>query len=413
MRDLILVRGAPASGKSTWIAENHLEPYTISPDSVRLMYSSPIPDPATGELHMNMRNEQLVWDFIEDIMTLRMRTGQFIVLDAQDGRYDRWIKLAKKFYYNVWFKQIDATKDECLARNAARDPLHRLPDYVMLQAFMWLENNPMPSSVWPVTDAVVAGTMEPTVVDKYRRIHFCGDIHGSYVPLKRFYDDTDGFNEKELFVFVGDYADRGTAPKETLELLMAQRDKPNVIFLEGNHRSERIWVDACKDEIRSKEFLYHTMPQLEGIDKRALKEWCHKWQQLAYLQYHGKRYFVTHAGIGYMPEHIRWVPAHTYIRGGDYEEDVEREWCEQCYGPDLIQVHGHRNFYGYPMEEADESINLNSPVEFGADWRVLTVSKDMIEYHYYPNPDHQPINTALAEFMLEPNKVIGEPDGTK
>ena len=136
MRDLILLRGAPASGKSTWSREHHLEPYTISPDSVRLMYSSPVPDPATGEMQMNMRNEQHVWDFIEDIMTLRMRTGQFIVLDAQDGRYDRWIKLARKYNYRRWYKQIEATREECLARNSARPSLTRLPDYVMLQAFM-------------------------------------------------------------------------------------------------------------------------------------------------------------------------------------------------------------------------------------------------------------------------------------
>ena len=50
MRDLILVRGAPGSGKSTWVAQNNLQPYCISSDAVRLMFSSPEIDPSTGEV---------------------------------------------------------------------------------------------------------------------------------------------------------------------------------------------------------------------------------------------------------------------------------------------------------------------------------------------------------------------------
>ena len=37
MKKLLLLRGAPASGKSTFIKENNLEPYVISSDNLRLM----------------------------------------------------------------------------------------------------------------------------------------------------------------------------------------------------------------------------------------------------------------------------------------------------------------------------------------------------------------------------------------
>ena len=40
MRTLLLMRGAPGSGKSTWIKENNLEQYTLSPDTIRVMCSS-------------------------------------------------------------------------------------------------------------------------------------------------------------------------------------------------------------------------------------------------------------------------------------------------------------------------------------------------------------------------------------
>ena len=41
MRKLFILRGAPASGKSTWVRENDLEEFTISSDNIRLLLSSP------------------------------------------------------------------------------------------------------------------------------------------------------------------------------------------------------------------------------------------------------------------------------------------------------------------------------------------------------------------------------------
>ena len=37
MRTLFLLRGAPGAGKSTWVKENQLEPYTLSADNIRQM----------------------------------------------------------------------------------------------------------------------------------------------------------------------------------------------------------------------------------------------------------------------------------------------------------------------------------------------------------------------------------------
>ena len=41
MRTLLLMRGAPGSGKSTWIKENGLSNYVLEPDKIRMMCSSP------------------------------------------------------------------------------------------------------------------------------------------------------------------------------------------------------------------------------------------------------------------------------------------------------------------------------------------------------------------------------------
>ena len=37
MRILLLLRGSASCGKSTWIAQNGLKPYTLSADDIRLL----------------------------------------------------------------------------------------------------------------------------------------------------------------------------------------------------------------------------------------------------------------------------------------------------------------------------------------------------------------------------------------
>ena len=42
MRTLLLLRGAPGAGKSTWIEENNLQNYTLEADKFRQLTSNPI-----------------------------------------------------------------------------------------------------------------------------------------------------------------------------------------------------------------------------------------------------------------------------------------------------------------------------------------------------------------------------------
>ena len=39
---VVLMRGLPCSGKSTWLRNNNCEDYVISPDTFQLMLSPPI-----------------------------------------------------------------------------------------------------------------------------------------------------------------------------------------------------------------------------------------------------------------------------------------------------------------------------------------------------------------------------------
>ncbi len=409
MRDLILLRGAPGSGKSTFVRDNHLEPYTLSSDAVRLMFSCPEFDALTGEPHISQRNEHAVWEFIEQTAELRMKMGQFLVLDAQNIAPERWMDMAEKYRYRVWKKTMDATLEECLERNAARPVLQQVPEHVIRASVWRIDQHKLSNRIKEVTDEVVRGDLSPKNVDNYKRLFFIGDIHSCYTALQSFFDHIHGPREDDLYVFVGDYLDRGLEHKETLEFLVSHRLDWNFMFLTGNHIHESLWAQDRVDEIRSREFLHNTMPALADVDKKPVREWCSRWSQLAYLEFHGKRYFVTHAGIGFMPEHIRFIPSQTYIRGGAYEEDIDRAWCEKCYGADLIQIHGHRNWYSYAIDETETSINLNSAIEFGEPLRVYGVDADNTYYLQFDNPVHRSGMTLRRRADIMEGKDVGTP----
>lgn len=60
MRILLLLRGAPGCGKSTWIEQNGLKPYTLSADSIRLLYQSPVMR-ADGTEGISPAEDEAVW----------------------------------------------------------------------------------------------------------------------------------------------------------------------------------------------------------------------------------------------------------------------------------------------------------------------------------------------------------------
>lgn len=55
MRNLFLLMGVPGAGKSTWVKQNGLEMFTISPDNIRTMIETPRISP-TGEYYISQKN---------------------------------------------------------------------------------------------------------------------------------------------------------------------------------------------------------------------------------------------------------------------------------------------------------------------------------------------------------------------
>lgn len=382
MRDLLLMRGVPGSGKSYFVKLWNLEPYTICPDNIRLMFQSPVYDPKTGEKSISQKNDKKVWKLVNELVEERMARGEFIVIDAMNIDVSAWKKLAEKYRYHIWYQPFDASLEECINRNNHREEYKRVPENVIRNAYKRLQETPIPSCAKEVDMDLLYGTVKPLNVDKYENIYVFGDIHGCFDPLDNFFKENP-FSEKNLYVFTGDYLDRGYQNKETLEFLIGLMNYKNVMFLEGNHNWERYWANDEIGKIRSKEFFVNTIGQINSVDKSKVREFCRKWIQMAYLEYNNSKYFITHAGFGFFPKKLRFVPSQDMIKGGKYEDDVD-VWYEEN-NTDVIQIHGHRNIYEYPVDKFTKSFNLNSGVEFGEPLRIMQISKNGYKFFHYEN----------------------------
>lgn len=86
MRVLLLFRGAPGCGKSTFIEKNGLKPYTISADDIRLLCQSPELD-INGYPKISQKNDVTTWSVLNKILEVRMRNGDFTVIDATNSKW--------------------------------------------------------------------------------------------------------------------------------------------------------------------------------------------------------------------------------------------------------------------------------------------------------------------------------------
>ena len=71
MRILLLLRGAPGCGKTTWVEENGLKNYTLSSDDIRIMYQSPVMG-IDGQMKISQDNDDAVWKTLFRILRSRM-----------------------------------------------------------------------------------------------------------------------------------------------------------------------------------------------------------------------------------------------------------------------------------------------------------------------------------------------------
>jgi serine/threonine protein phosphatase 1 len=99
------------------------------------------------------------------------------------------------------------------------------------------------------------------------RIYAVGDIHGRLDLLGQLLsrvdaDMADRPVTRPIFVFLGDYIDRGPSSRETIDRLLQRRELNECVFLKGNH--EQLVVD-CLNNPR----VFHHWLRLGGVETLA------------------------------------------------------------------------------------------------------------------------------------------------
>lgn len=438
MRVLVLFRGAPGSGKSSFIKEYGLEPYTLSADDIRLKISSPALTPS-GNFNISQKHDKDVWKILFNLLEKRMAKGEFTVIDATNSKtseMSRYKEIADKYRYRIYIIDMaDIPIEIAKERNANRFPLYkRVPEKAIDKMYSRFATQKVPSGIKVIKpeefNSILYKPMD--ITGQYEKIHHIGDIHSSYTALKeylitQFLEDkglrdvsfteyeiiayknkntivqfvADEFdddlaallNPRHLFVFCGDYLDRGIETIETLKFFLNIYNMPNVILLEGNHESLPLRNYAHNIDDYPRYFRQSTLLELNAavssgeISKKELKQFCRKLGQICYYKYGDKTVFVSHGGISNLSLNPIYISTEQLIRGvGEYDDYVNcAESFEKTTDQNTYQISGHRNVTGVGVKATDRCFNLEGQVEYGGHLRVVTLDKNGFETHEIKN----------------------------
>lgn len=120
---LIILRGLPGIGKSTWLKEHDLEYMTLSPDDFRLKLKSPCYILKTDEnnnhiyrLSIDQTVSSKAWRLVDDILEYRLEHQCSTIIDAtfmNTDVIDKYAKIANS--YDAKFIILDFGNDKDLA----------------------------------------------------------------------------------------------------------------------------------------------------------------------------------------------------------------------------------------------------------------------------------------------------------
>lgn len=383
MRTLLLFRGSPASGKSTFIKEHKLEQYTLSADNIRLMYQSPVLN-EKGNYNISCKNDKEVWKMLFYILEKRMERGEFIVVDATNSKTSemtKYKKMAEKYRYRIMLIDMtDLPMEECIKRNLLRQPSYKVvPTEAIETQYSRFKTQKIPSGIKVIKPNEFEEVVQfkPIDLSKYEKIHHIGDIHGCYSALQEYLKE--GIKDNEFYIFCGDYCDRGIENAKVLNFLFNIMDKKNVLLLTGNHEIY-LYKYANNEISKSRIFEKDTKVELDenNIDKKKLRMLYRKLGQIAYYTYNEKTVIVSHGGISNIPDNMLYLATEQLIKGVGYYEDVEIVDNSFMNNTDknTYQIHGHRNPYGLPTQINNRCYCLEGQVEFGGNLRTVTLSKE-------------------------------------
>lgn len=424
MRTLLLFRGAPGVGKSTYIEKNGLKPYTLCADDIRLLCQSPVLS-VNGNTEITMNNDRVVWKTLFTLLEVRMQRGEFTVIDATNSKTSemkQYKKLCQEYRYRIFLIDFsDVPIEECKRRNNLRAVMKQVPEAVIDKMYSRFKTQGIPSGITVIKPEELDKVfMKKVDLSEYKAIHHIGDCHGCNTALQEYLNEIGGIKDDHFYIFAGDYIDRGIENAEVIQFLLSIKDKPNVLLLEGNHEIHLRRYSEDKKSF-SKEFELFTKPALDkaGFSKKDLRQLCRKFAQCAYYTYHGNTYLVTHGGLSTIPQNLTFVATDQMIRGVGRYNDVEQvaDTFLNTTDEHTYQIFGHRNTKGFDINVNPRVYDLEGQVEFGGCLRCIDiVPGGSISYEIKNNVFREPeksartmsnnVSDALIE--LRHNKYVTE-----
>lgn len=379
MHNLILLRGIPGSGKSTWVKSKGLEQYTISSDALRLMYAG-VEINLNGKEVISQKSDKIVWEVLFSILERRMEKGLFTIIDAthtSEKSLNVYNKLCEKYNYRKTIVEFNVDLKTCLDRNEKREVYKRVPSEVIENMYKKLQEPLSEKNKKCLISSLnfsIPSFLDFEDLNEYEEIVCFGDIHSCYAPLKEYFDKKP-YSENKFYVFIGDLIDRGLQPNETVEFIYSLISKPNVIVVTGNHELWiKRWIRGEDVEGMSGAF-QKTLRELTDDNKQKLREIGRKCRQVFCFNYKDKNYICTHGGIPTPYANIT-TPTEQLIKGIGAYEDMQK--CDEKFAEwtllNYYSIHGHRNIENVEIQNTDRTFNLCDNVEFGGYLRILEIT---------------------------------------
>ena len=285
MRYLILLRGIPGSGKSTFISDKYKD-FVISPDQLRILTTG-IKYNKEGKAYIPQDKNSMVWQLTYSLMQERMNEGSLIIIDATHttkASMDTYKKYAKMYRYKtIVIDFSDLSLEEIKKRNRQRQIYKQVPDEVIERMYEQIKSSSIPKFVDKVYNISKNNniTMENIIQDLEKDIYFTknienknivfiGDIHGMYKEFQELLNNIGNIEDKFL-VFLGDYFDRFPNEEELLKLfdqLYELQKQKNTYFIRGNHELYEIYLEKY---IENKEKLLKLVNEQNTLEKNYEK----------------------------------------------------------------------------------------------------------------------------------------------
>lgn len=413
MKTLLLLRGAPGAGKSTFIKENNLEQYTLEADKFRTLISSPELD-VTGKFNITQRQDGKAWELLFLALENRMKNGDFTVVDATHNNprmFSKYKALKEEYGYQVYYLDIKVPLDKLLKRNKTRELLKQIPEDVVTRLHALVENTE-PQNFAKKIESIdeILNYHTWNFSNEFEKVVVIGELKGCYEPLKELLNNNLNANTK--YIFTGNLFNKGLQNKEILDFIFKNCKNKNVTILEGNYDKyikkyafDKKTIEEIKEEVSSKinqseyskSFVSNVLEDLlkyyeEDKLKEMLRTISRKMILACPFEFYNHKYFVCHGGIPFIPN-MTMIPGKQLIYGLGKDVEINKEF-ENNFLKNKTQGFSqiHSNYFTNSTEHSICLTDVNN-IESGGILKALVITKDKTEIVAIKNNIINPLAT--------------------